>query len=360
MGRMDRHKKDESGMKLPVRREKKRSDEAEIYQAYQEPEQSTEPAKQRNWPFSKKKGTPVYSEPKKQHRVRNIILGILLFLVLYSIVTFAIGNFAAKHDTSIPQVKTEEFNGVTSSSGKKNILLLGSDTRDTETGRADSIMVLQVDGAGKPKLVSFMRDMYVNIPGVGENKLNAAFAYGGAELVRQTLKQNFGVDCRYYAMVDFKTFEKGVDSLFPRGVKIDAEKDMSSYIDQPITKGEQRMNGHTLLNYSRFRMDEEGDFGRVRRQQQVMGAVFSQIKNPLVLLRGPYAAGKVIGYMSTDMSSGFLVLNSFNFAKAVMGFERLTLPVEGSWSYGDSYNAGSVLNVDFDQNAQAAANFLGD
>ncbi len=193
----------------------------------------------------------------------------------------------------MPKMETQEFNGAASENGSKNILLLGSDTRDNISGRSDSMMVLQVDGRGKPKLGSYMRDMYVNIPGVGENKLNAAYAYGGADLVGQTWKENFGIDCRYYAMVDFQIFEKGVDTIFPRGVQIDAEKDMSAYIDEPITKGPQRMNGHTLLNYARFRMDEEGDFGRVRRQQQVMQSVFGQLKNPLVLLRSPYAAGKI-------------------------------------------------------------------
>lgn len=116
----------------------------------------------------------------------------------------------------MPKIETQEFNGATSENGKRNILLLGSDTRDNISGRSDSMMVLQVDGWGKPKLVSFMRDMYVDIPGVGQNKLNAAYAYGGADLVRQTLKENFGIDCRYYAMVDFQTFEKGVDALFLR------------------------------------------------------------------------------------------------------------------------------------------------
>lgn len=309
----------------------------------------------------KQKKTEFYSngkKPKKKRSIKRIVLSIIAILLVYSVVTFAVGNVMARFDSSIPKVETQEFNGVASADGTKNILLLGSDTRDNVTGRADSMMILQVDGKGKTKLVSFMRDMYVNIPGVGENKLNAAYAYGGADLVRQTIKENFGVDCRYYAMVDFQSFEKGIDAMFPRGVPIEAEKDMSSYIDEPISKGFQRMNGHTLLNYARFRMDEEGDFGRVRRQQQVIQTVFGQLKNPLVLLRGPYAAGKIFGYLSTDMGNGFLLANSLNFAKTAMGIERLTLPVEGSWSYGDTYNAGSVLYVDFAQNAQAVQAFL--
>lgn len=296
--------------------------------------------------FKRKPKNPYEQKPKKKRSWKRILVMILVALLGYSVIAFGVGNIAAKTDSSMPKMETQEFNGAASENGSKNILLLGSDTRDNISGRSDSMMVLQVDGRGKPKLVSFMRDMYVNIPGVGENKLNAAYAYGGADLVRQTLKENFGIDCRYYAMVDFQTFEKGVDALFPSGVQIDAEKDMSAYIDEPITKGPQRMNGHTLLNYARFRMDEEGDFGRVRRQQQVMQSVFGQLKNPLVLLRGPYAAGKIWGYLSTDMPNTFVLGNLFNFAKAVGGIERLTLPVDGSWSYIDTANAGSALAVD--------------
>lgn len=309
--------------------------------------------------FKRKPKNPYEQKPKKKRSWKRILVMILVALLGYSVIAFGVGNIAAKTDSSMPKMETQEFNGAASENGSKNILLLGSDTRDNISGRSDSMMVLQVDGRGKPKLVSFMRDMYVNIPGVGENKLNAAYAYGGADLVRQTLKENFGIDCRYYAMVDFQTFEKGVDALFPRGVQIDAEKDMSAYIDEPITKGPQRMNGHTLLNYARFRMDEEGDFGRVRRQQQVMQSVFGQLKNPLVLLRGPYAAGKIWGYLSTDMPNMFVLGNLFNFAKAVGGIERLTLPVDDSWSYIDTANAGSALAVDTAQNAQAVQDFLG-
>ena len=309
--------------------------------------------------FKRKPKNPYEQKPKKKRSWKRILVMILVALLGYSVIAFGVGNIAAKTDSSMPKMETQEFNGAASENGSKNILLLGSDTRDNISGRSDSMMVLQVDGRGKPKLVSFMRDMYVNIPGVGENKLYAAYAYGGADLVRQTLKENFGIDCRYYAMVDFQTFEKGVDALFPSGVQIDAEKDMSAYIDEPITKGPQRMNGHTLLNYARFRMDEEGDFGRVRRQQQVMQSVFGQLKNPLVLLRGPYAAGKIWGYLSTDMPNTFVLGNLFNFAKAVGGIERLTLPVDGSWSYIDTANAGSALAVDTAQNAQAVQDFLG-
>jgi LCP family protein required for cell wall assembly len=292
---------------------------------------------------------------KKRHPVR-IIIGILILLVAFGVGTFAYGKSQAEKDTSIPKAESETFNGVASSDGSENILLLGSDTRTTETGRADTMMVINLSGS-KPKIVSFMRDMYVTIPGYGDNKLNAAYAYGGAELVRQTLSSCFGVECKYYAMVDFQSFEKVIDALFTNGVKIDAEKDLD--LDGvSIKKGEQMMDGHTLLQYARFRHDTEGDFGRVRRQQQVMTAIFSQIKNPWNLLHGTYAAGKVFGYTSTNLPTSYLLKNTLNIAKGVKGIDRLTAPVDGSWEYGDTANAGSVLFTDEDANKTAIAKFL--
>lgn len=298
------------------------------------------------------------TRPKKKRSWKKIIIGIFLFLILFSIISFFVGKYIAEHDTSLQSVTTETFNGAQSASGAHNILILGSDTRGEDAGRADTIMVLQLDGpAHKPKLISFMRDSFVSIPGVGQNKINAAYAYGGADLVRQTLKENFGIDCQYYAKVDFKSFEKVIDALFMTGVKIDAEKDLNlDGVD--IKKGIQKMNGHVLLQYARFRKDEEGDFGRVRRQQQVMNAIFNQLKNPLNLIRSPYAAGKAIGYTSTNISSYFIVKNLLSIARGVGGVDRLSVPVDGSWNFGNSSYAGSILVIDNEANKAAISDFL--
>lgn len=308
--------------------------------------------------FFKRKKEPKEVRPKKKRSWGKIILGIILCLFLFSVISFFVGKSMAEHDTSLPSVTTESFDGVQSSSGAHNILILGSDTRGEDAGRADTIMVLQLDGpAHKPKLISFMRDSFVASPGVGQNKINAAYAYGGADLVRQTIKENFGLDCQYYAKVDFKSFEKVVDALFMNGIKIDAEKDLNlDGVD--IKKGVQKMDGHTLLQYARFRKDEEGDFGRVRRQQQVMNTIFSQLKNPLNLIRAPYAAGKAIGYTSTDVSSLFIIKNLLSIARGVGGVDRLSVPVEGSWNFGNSSYAGSILVIDNNANRAAISDFL--
>ncbi|MBO0431239.1 LCP family protein [Enterococcus sp. DIV0660C] len=308
--------------------------------------------------FRKKKSSQQLPKGRKKRSWKKILLGLFILVLLYSGISFFAGKFMAEHDSSLANAPVETFNGVQSENGAKNILILGSDTRGEDAGRADTIMVLQLRGpAHKPKLVSFMRDSFVNIPGVGQNKINSAYAYGGAELVRQTLAENFGIECQYYAKVDFQSFEKVIDALFMFGVKLDAEKDLNlDGVD--IKKGVQKMDGHVLLQYARFRMDEEGDFGRVRRQQQVMNAIFSQLKNPINLLRAPYAAGKAIGYTSTDVTATFLATHLLSIGRGATGIDRLSVPVEGSWDYGNSEYAGSVLVIDNQMNQAAITTFL--
>jgi len=319
--------------------------------------QGQEQSKQK--PQKLKKSKQPKQKKKRKHPVLRIVVRVLLVLFAYSLIAFLVGQQVARSDAAFATTDEESFNGTAAANGARNILLIGSDSREGEAGRADTIMVLQLDGPSKqPKLLSFMRDTLVTIPGYGENKINAAYAFGGADLVRQTLAENFGLETNYYAKVDFRSFEKVIDTLFPSGVAINAEKDMSKNLEVAIKQGQQQMNGLELLQYARFRMDEEGDFGRVRRQQQVMDAIFSEMKNPLAILKMPYAAGKVLGYASTNLPMSFLLKNTFSIARGARGVDSLTVPVADSWQYGSSASAGSVLVVNLETNQQAIRNFL--
>ncbi|WP_269923706.1 LCP family protein [Enterococcus innesii] len=319
--------------------------------------QSQEQSKQKAQKLKKSK--PPKQKKKRKHPVLRIVIRVLLVLFAYSLIAFLVGQQVARSDAAFATTDEETFNGTAAANGARNILLIGSDSREGEAGRADTIMVLQLDGPSKkPKLISFMRDTLVTIPGYGENKINAAYAFGGADLVRETLAENFGLETNYYAKVDFRSFEKVIDTLFPSGVAINAEKDMSKNLEVAIKQGQQQMNGLELLQYARFRMDEEGDFGRVRRQQQVMDAIFSEMKNPLAVLKLPYAAGKVLGYASTNLPMSFLLKNTLSIARGAGGIDSLTVPVADSWQYGSSASAGSVLVVNLETNQQAIRNFL--
>lgn len=334
------------------------------------------------------------TRPKKKRKLKKVVklvlrclsLGIV-FLVLAMAYQFYKGtdlSAAGNNGKTYQPALVETFNGKDTKDGV-NILILGSDQRvsqESTDARTDSIMVVNVGNKeGKIKMVSFMRDTLVNIKGASETdysqdlKLNTAFNIGeqnnhqGAELMRQTLKRNFDIDIKYYAMVDFETFATGVDTLFPNGVEINAKfatidgKKVSSVQvpddlrmdkdgnvpNQTIKVGKQQMDGRTLLNYARFRKDDEGDYGRTKRQQQVMQAVMKQVKNPLSLFKGPEALGKVYSLTSTNMSmTEMLDLGLSNAGSFKNGISSQTIPSDGDWI--DSYDlyGGQGIEIDFE------------
>ena len=203
--------------------------------------------------------------------------------------------------------------------------------------------------------------------------MNAAFSIGeqdhkrGAELVRQTLKEHYGLKIKYYAMVDFATFAQGIDTLFPEGVEMNArfstidgqavdsvdvpdDLNMKDGVvpDQTIKVGKQRMDGRTLLNYARFRKDDEGDFGRTRRQQEVMAAVMAQVKDPTKLFSGSEAIGKVFGMTSTNVPFDFVLSNGIGtVTSGQKGIEHVTIPENGDWEDAIDMYGGQGLLVDF-------------
>ena len=332
--------------------------------------------------------------PKKKRRLKKVIKLVLsclslgvVFLVLAMAYQFYKGtdlSAAGNNGKAYQPALVETFNGKDTKDGV-NILILGSDQRvsqESTEARTDSIIVVNVGNKeGKIKMVSFMRDTLVNIKGASETdysqdlKLNTAFNIGeqnnhqGAELMRQTLKRNFDIDIKYYAMVDFETFAAGVDTLFPDGVKIntkfstvDGKKVSSVKVpddlrmdkdgnvpNQTIKVGKQHMDGRTLLNYARFRKDDEGDYGRTKRQQQVMQAIMKQVKNPISLFKGSEALGKVYSLTSTNMSmTEMLDLGLSNAGSFKNGISSQTIPSDGDWI--DSYDlyGGQGIEIDFD------------
>ena len=342
-------------------------------------------------PSSKQEKKKQSSKTYTKFNLKRVLMWFLIFVIL--VVSGMLFMFFKGLNTSRPgnlkAADVEYFDGHDTRDGI-NILVLGTDGRigdkSTET-RTDSIMVLNVGNKDhKMKLVSFMRDTLIHIDGVSnsyteptdddyyDQKLNAAYTLGeqdnhrGAEAVRQALKDNFDIDIKYYALVDFNTFATAIDTLFPNGVFMDAK---FSTIDgekvtevevpddlnmkdgvvptQTIKVGRQHMDGRTLLNYARFRKDDEGDFGRTRRQQEVLTAVMQQIKDPTKLFTGSEAIGKVFALTSTNVPQSFLwtqglslVLDSRN------GIERLTIPELGDWT--DTYDmyGGQGLLIDFE------------
>ena len=332
-------------------------------------------------------------EVKKKKPIRffkRVLIWLLLLITCVAegmIIMFLRGFQSATTSNKPADAKAaqvEVFNGQDTKDGV-NILVMGTDGRigqNSAETRTDTIMVLNVSGSDKKiKLVSFMRDNLVYIDGYSQivngkkqrdNKLNVAYELGeqegqkGAEMVRKVLKDNFDLDIKYYALVDFQAFATAIDTLFPDGVTIDAQ--FSTLNGQPLTEvavgddlhatetesptqtiraGKQQMNGSTLLNYARFRDDDEGDYGRTKRQQQVMSAVLEQIKDPTKLFTGSEALGKVFGMTSTNLPYSFLLTNGLSVIEGAQnGIERLTVPELGDWVDAYDVYGGQGLLVD--------------
>ena len=187
---------------------------------------------------------------------------------------------------------------------KKNIIVMGVDERSDDVGRSDTLFVVMFDSKTKAaSLLSVPRDTRVRIEGHGWDKINHAYAYGGQKLTQKTVEELLGIKVNNYVMVDFKGFEGLVDAI--GGIDIDVEKDMYYHdtwdgFTVDLKKGRQHLNGKTAIQYVRFR-DEEGDIGRIRRQQHFLMAVYDKITCADMLLHIPGLAKQLTSMVKTDM-----------------------------------------------------------
>lgn len=187
---------------------------------------------------------------------------------------------------------------------KKNIVVLGVDERSDDVGRSDTLFVVMFDSSNKSaSLLSVPRDTRVRIDGHGWDKINHAYAYGGRELTQKTVEELLGIKINNYVMVDFKGFTGLVDAI--GGIDIDVEKDMYYHdtwdgFTVDLKKGRQHLDGKTAIQYVRFR-DEDGDIGRIRRQQHFLMAVYDKITSADMLLHIPGLAKQLTSMVKTDM-----------------------------------------------------------
>jgi polyisoprenyl-teichoic acid--peptidoglycan teichoic acid transferase len=254
-----------------------------------------------------------------------------------------------------------KFEGQKDQYGDTNVLLLGSDARENEkSSRADTILIVHYnEDKGTFKLTSIMRDSYVPIPGHGKHKINSAFARGGPELMRQTIKKNFDIDLQYYAIVDFQGFVQLIDEAFPNGVEIDVEKKMEAYVEVPLQPGLQRLNGEQMLSYVRFRHDAVGDFGRVQRQQKAVKAIGDQLASFTTITKIPKLIGVVTPYINTNMNKSDMLFMGKDFISDKRGnVETMRIPVQGAFEETNVKGEGDILDLNIEKNKQALHQFI--
>jgi len=198
--------------------------------------------------------------------------------------------------------------------GQVNIMMLGSDIRPTDGGfRTDIIVWVSLNPKGKfVSAVSFPRDLYVNIPGWGENRINVAFPRGGFELLADTFEVNFGVRPDHYLMVDFNGFRAIIDDL--GGINVQTAKNLTDTCATWINPsgycsagpGLVHMNGELALWYARSRYSTN-DIDRARRSQEVIEAIFDRLMSFDVILKTPELYNAYIRYVQTDISLGDVI-----------------------------------------------------
>lgn len=297
---------------------------------------------------------------KKKRKFKKIILFFLaigLAVTIFGVYQYMAGKNMAKSG-DVP--KEEAFAGDELDGKTINVLLMGVDSREGEQSRTDTMMLVSWNtDTNDVKLVSFMRDIYADIPGYKKYKLNTAYFLGGVQLTKDTITSMFDIPIHHYAVIDFKNFESLIDILAPNGVEIDVEKDMSAHIGVNLKEGVHKLNGKELLGYARFRMDAEGDFGRVRRQQQVIDALKDELFSLSTAVNLPKFVGALNGYVATDMKSKEQL--SYVLRAAAGGgvtTTSLTIPVEGEYKFSKYPQVGEVIELNEEANTQILHGFL--
>lgn len=256
---------------------------------------------------------------------------------------------------------------------RMRILLIGTDSyKPEERGRSDTMVLLQADvQAGDMRMVSFLRDLYVAIPGHGQTRLNAAYVYGGAALLGQTLEASFGVTADRTVAVNFSVMVTLIDRVDGVLVEVSEKerKQLNSILkfyntrngfpknDQLLeASGEQWLSGKQALCYSRIRKIDS-DFQRVLRQRKVLMALYERVRGmePLALAG---VLSELYGQVTTDMTlADAVALVPVLLRLNAVTFESLTVPVKGGYR-SITVQGSDVIAPDLEMNRQAIAAFL--
>ena len=256
-----------------------------------------------------------------------------------------------------------------------NILLLGTDSRGTTKYlRTDTMVILSVnEGTGAVKLTSVMRDIWVEIPGHGGSKLNAACVYGGPELTLQTVNQNFGMDIQSYVEVNMQCLAQIVDAL--GGIRMDvsdseakainklfnddrnAHDENTYFAGDAVSAGSQvLLNGKQALAFVRIR-SMDNDYMRTDRQRQMLVAVAKDLQQKDLLTMGTIVTG-MLQYVKTNLDfEAIMAIASVCMGASLDDLPELRLPVEGTYQSG-TFNGTWCIKPDFEENARQLRAFI--
>ena len=268
-------------------------------------------------------------------------------------------------EVNYKEVNYKEVNGIT------NVLLVGTDGRDVdERARADSIIIATLDNNNKEvRLTSLFRDTLVNIYGHGAQKLNAAMAFGGIDLLRDTIQETYKISIDKYVIINFWGFEAIIDQI--GGVEVDVKdyqlNELNKYIgestggnDYPVTKsGLQLLNGKQALSYARIRKGVGDEFERTERQREVLFKVAEKLRETT-----PTTYFGILNSMLDNISTNIEPLDALNMAYTIYKFpsletKQIHIPLtelSDDMDYGGE--AGWVFIMDKEQNTKVLHDFI--
>lgn len=310
-------------------------------------------------------------EKKRKKRMHPFIKGFLGCIAVAAITGICVSFVAASALHS--KLSYEEIESVSKEpfkeEGVKNILLIGNDSRtEDESGRSDAMILVSISSRTNTiHMTSLLRDIYVDIPGHDGNRLNAAYAYGGPELLMETLEENFDIEVNRYMLVNFQAFANLVDAV--GGVDLEVTNEEVQYINGYLVEYNQlqgnpegtdyldtslsgtiHLNGPQALAYCRNRYIGT-DFARTERQRKVLAAAIKSAPLALVTNGGELIDG-VMSNITTNLTKS--ELNGLMLqAPAMLTYDMISgsIPLEGTYSNAN-IRGMAVLEVDFEANKE--------
>ncbi|MBO5158596.1 MAG: LCP family protein [Lachnospiraceae bacterium] len=310
-------------------------------------------------------------EKKRKKRMHPFIKGFLGCIAVAAIAGICVSFVAASALHS--KLSYEEIESVSKEpfkeEGVKNILLIGNDSRtEDESGRSDAMILVSISSRTNTiHMTSLLRDIYVDIPGHDGNRLNAAYAYGGPELLMETLEENFDIEVNRYMLVNFQAFANLVDAV--GGVDLEVTNEEVQYINGYLVEYNQlqgnpegtdyldtslsgtiHLNGPQALAYCRNRYIGT-DFARTERQRKVLAAAIKSAPLALVTNGGELIDG-VMSNITTNLTKS--ELNGLMLqAPAMLTYDMISgsIPLEGTYSNAN-IRGMAVLEVDFEANKE--------
>ncbi|WP_185750727.1 LCP family protein [Clostridium sp. KNHs214] len=323
---------------------------------------------------------------RKQNKTKNKSGSIFKkILIMLPIVLIIVGSCAYLYTHNLfSKVNKKEISQKDSDLGIKkvatekakddiiNIALFGVDTREkNDPKHSDCIVVLTIDEKHKDiKLSSVMRDTFVEVKGHDKTKITHAYAYGGPELALWTLNNNFDLNIKKYATVDFFNLEKIVDIL--GGVQIDVKPNEIKYINKFMgetskilhdsvptltNSGVQVLNGRQAVSYARIRSTAGGDYERTLRQRAVLNAIIDKVKNKNKL-EYPSLISKFLPLVETNLDSNEIMsIGKDVLISNITNVKQARFPLDSS-SDGKKINGIWYLVTDIEETKNSLHDFI--